>query len=65
MPATPTEFTTADARAIFESAINRPDTLDGPHPFLTASRARIDRGAVHADPTVGRGSGRGRFLFFS
>lgn len=24
MPATPTEFTTADARAIFESAINRP-----------------------------------------
>lgn len=24
MPATPTEFTTADARAIFESAVNRP-----------------------------------------
>lgn len=24
MPATPTEFTTADARTIFESAINRP-----------------------------------------
>ena len=24
MPATPTEFTTADARAIFESVINQP-----------------------------------------